>query len=375
MKILIIAHDFPPNPGGIAIFVHNLCLQLTRLGHKVTVLTIYRDNFREFDRQQPYTIYRYSRSKVLSSIKPLFKTLYLYCKNHYDLVFLGHFAASSVLGAVILRKLFGVPYIILSHGNDLQILSSSKLDYLEGKIIINNSSVILGNSRFTSNWIKRISPKSNIDTLNPGVDLEQFKPIMDIDKTKQQYNLHKYKILLTIARLVPRKNIDKVIRALPKVLEKVSDVLYVIVGDGCERGSLENLVAAKKLEKHVRFVGYVEHDLVPSLFYASDIYISPSLIETFGISLIEAAASFKPVIASKIGGIEDAVIDGETGVLVDPNNIDQIANAAIQLLTDEGFRRKLGENGRRRVEQLFSWEKVGERLDKIISEVVNNEQI
>jgi phosphatidylinositol alpha-1,6-mannosyltransferase len=180
--------------------------------------------------------------------------------------------------------------------------------------------------------------------------------------------------------LVVKKNIDGVLKALRQIIGQVPEVRYLIAGDGEERESLEKLRDALGLQPYVLFLGNIEHSKLPSFYCASDLFILPSYevkgnVETFGISFIEASACGKPVIAGKGGGVEDAVIDGETGLLVDPCDIDEIAAAILHLLTDHKLACQMGENGRRKAEQLFSWEKVGERLNKIISEVVNNESV
>ena len=119
MKILVLSYDFPPNPGGVAVFVHNLCLQLYRLGHQVHILTKRRDESETFDKTQPYRIYRYSEQRRLSSLPPITKTLILGQSNRYDVVFLGHFITTHAFGALIHCKLHKIPLVILSHGNDV----------------------------------------------------------------------------------------------------------------------------------------------------------------------------------------------------------------------------------------------------------------
>ena len=175
--------------------------------------------------------------------------------------------------------------------------------------------------------------------------------------------------MLTVGRLVGRKNIEGVLRALPRVTEMVPNLLYLIAGDGKDRERLEVASAQMGLSPFVRFLGYVPDGLLPALYCASDVFLMPSLerknsqdYEGFGIVFSEANACGKPVIGGRSGGMADAVIDGETGLLVDPHSVDEIAAAIIRLLTDQELAHRLGENGRRRVERELSWERVAERL-------------
>ncbi len=237
-------------------------------------------------------------------------------------------------------------------------------------LLINKAALILGNSRFTAERIRMRGFKGPVEVLNPGVDPAAFHPGVDTKEVRQQYGLDGHPVLLTTARLVSKKNIAGVLNALPRVIEQIPNVLYLIAGDGEERDQLETLCDELSLRSYVRFLGYVENSRLPALYRASDLFVMPTKgVESFGISFIEANACAKPVIAGRSVGMTDAVIDGKTGLLVDPHNIDEIASAIIRLLKDRELARRLSENGRRRVEQEFSWEKVGDRLERYLKQV------
>lgn len=128
------------------------------------------------------------------------------------------------------------------------------------------------------------------------------------------------------------------------------------------------------LNSYVRFLGDIENNQVPGYYCASDLFIMPSRdIETFGISYSEANACEKPVIAGEIAGVTGAVVDGETGLLVDPHDTDAISSAIIRLLTNPGLARELGRNGRKRVETELNWEIVGKKLEKFLKQVVRQQ--
>ena len=370
MIILVISLDFPPQPGGIAVFLHNLCTQLSRLEHHVDVLAPARVGCAEADARQRYRVYRYVSPRRPSSIVPIRRTLALYRQHRYDVIFMGLFFTTSALGALILRRLWDVPYVILSHGNDLTQTISNRVDELAARFLLHNATLMLGNSRFTVERIRQAGYKGPVEVLNPGVDPARFHPEVDTTRVRQQYNLDGRRVLLTTARLVAKKNVDGVLRALPKVIEQVPDVLYLVAGDGEERGRLEALRDELGLRSCVRFLGHIENSQLPALYCASDLFVMSSYevkgsgdIETFGISFVEANACGKPVIGGWSGGTVDAVIDGETGLLVDPHDVDGIAEAIVRLLTDCELAHRLGENGRRRVERELNWEKVGGRLE------------
>ena len=375
MKVLTITLDFLPNSGGIAVFLHNLCIQLSCLGHQVDVLKLVRKIGEEADARQPYHVYRYVSWARLSSVVPIRHTLALHRQHHYDVVFIGHFMTTHSLGALALSKLWGVPYVILSHGNDLTYSIFTRTDRIVGRWLLRNAEMMMGNSRFTAKLISKTGYKGHIEILNPGVDQGRFCPEVDTTEVRKQYSLDGRKVLLTVSRLVAKKNVDAVLHALPKVIKHVPNVLFLIAGDGGERENLERLTDKLEVQRHVRFLGHIKHDHLPALYCASNLFVMPSYAseqdrETFGISFIEANACGLPVIAAQSSGMNEAVVEGETALLVDPFNIDEIATAIIRLLTNRELAQRLGANGRRRVEQEFSWEKVGKRLESYLSQVV-----
>lgn len=377
MKVLILSDDFLPTPGGIAIFVCNLCIQLGKDGYQVDILTCTRAESELADENQFYRLSRYSLSRRLSSLVPVVKTLRLHQKNRYDVVFIGHFMTTHALGALVLRWLWGVPYVILSHGNDLRYSVSTRTDAMVAHWLLGHAALMLGNSHYTIQCLREIGYKGKAEVLNPGVDVVQFHPGVITSDVRQRYGLDGHQVLLTTARLVAKKNVEGVLRALPQVIEQVPNVLYLVAGGGEERERLERLCDELRLRSQVRFLGHVENRQLPGLYCASDLFVMPSYevkgsgdIETFGISFVEANACGLPVIGGRSGGTVDAVIDGETGLLVDPYDVDAISTAIIRVLTDRALARRLGENGRRRVERELSWDRVGERLERYLESVV-----
>lgn len=374
MKILLITLDFPPNPGGISIFLQNLCEQLSNFGHKVDVLTSVRDNSVSTGNRRPYDIFRYSSFKFMSSLAPLYKTISLHNKNNYDIIFLGHFITTHALGALFLRKFMNVPYIILSHGNDISGFTKTLIDKLTTRFILSGASLVISNSRFTAHRVNAGGYKGVHEVINPGVDVKLFKPGIDTESVRRQYRLYGRRVILTTARLVAKKNIDSVLRALPDVIKCVPDVLYIVAGDGQERKRLEGLSMELGITDNVKFLGEVENNMLPALYCSSELYVMPSKeiisggdIETFGISFLEASACGLPVIGSHSGGIYDSVIDNETGLLVNPSDASAIASAIIKLLTDNNLARQFGKNGRQRAEREFSWEIIGKRFESVFA--------
>jgi phosphatidyl-myo-inositol dimannoside synthase len=370
MNILVISFDYFPNPGGIAIFMHNICAQLSNLGHRVDIIAKKSGDTNSFDRKQIYNIYRCPIYKHLSSLVPILKTMMLHVKNHYDIIILGHFMTTHAIGAILISELQGIPYVVLSHGNDLDYQISNWIDEIVANIVIKNSSQFLCNSYYVKEKILKKGYRGGVNIFHPGVDTEKFNPNIDKDEIQIRYANKENKIIFTAARLVSYKNIENILRSLVFVIKKIPNITYIIAGEGEQRYNLGNISRDIGIDKYVKFIGYVENDKLPAIYCASDIYVMPSIIETFGISFIEANACGKPVIGGQIGGVEDAIVNGETGLLVNPNNIEEIAEAIIKILSDNNLSEKLGKNGRKRAEKEFDWKIKGKEIETLLQNIL-----
>ncbi len=372
MNILTFTQNYPPVPGGIAAYLYDFCNQLVKEGNRVDVLTQEYKHLEKYTQGKLCRVYRYPYLKCFSAIIPIIKSVILHIRNKYEVIFIGHISSTHALGILALKIFFKVPYVILSHGNELNYSTMLKVDKWIAGILLRNARIVFGNSNFTARQLRKTQDINKIDVLNPGVDIEKFNPDRDTALWRDKYKLEGRKVLVTAARLVAKKNIETVLRALPQIIKKVPNVMYLIAGDGEQRKYLEELTGDLNVSEYVRFVGYIRSDVLASLYCSSDVFIMPACelyandLETFGISYIEASACGKPVIAGRGGGVEDAVVDDRTGLLVDPLNVDKVSEAAIRLLSDTGLAEELGRNGRMRVEKELSWEKVVGRFVDII---------
>jgi len=177
-----------------------------------------------------------------------------------------------------------------------------------------------------------------------------------------RHHLQEKNVVLTIARLVERKGIDVVIKAMPMVLEAIPNVVYLVIGLGPYKGKLERLARDLGLEGRVIFVGHVSDEELPLYYCACDVFVLVSRtltdkgeMEGFGIVYLEAGACGKPVVAGRGGGVEEAVEDGVTGLLVDPLDVGEIAEAIVRILKDKELAKRLGENGRKKAMKQPDW--------------------
>jgi phosphatidylinositol alpha-1,6-mannosyltransferase len=197
-----------------------------------------------------------------------------------------------------------------------------------------------------------------------GTDPAVFSPASDTRALRKRWGVGDDPLVLTVARLVPHKGQDTGIRALASLSGEFPDLRYVLVGEGHDEARLRLLASELGVAGRVVFAGPIPDEELPEAYATSTVYLGASRIdneinvEGFGIAFLEASASGVPVVAGDSGGVRSAVRDGETGVVVPPEDHAAIARAIADFLRDEERRRTFGAAGRRAVESHFNWDRV-----------------
>ena len=280
-----------------------------------------------------------------------------------------------------LAKRHGVPYGVVVHGTELLLLEAkirrSRFKRWTAGGLVTGATVLVANSTWTAalarsvyELLGRSDLAQRVQVVPLGTEPAQFRPGIDPTTIREQYGLTGGPWILTVARLEWHKGIDTVIQALPAVRAAHPTARYVVAGMGPRQPQLEQLAARLGLGDAVKFLGFVPDDALPALYNAVDLYVGASryhelLVEGFGISLVEASASGIAVVGGRSGGVPDAVRDGETGILVDPEQPAAVAAGISRLLADEPLRRRMGAAGRRAVETYYNWGRVAEDFIRI----------
>ncbi len=247
-----------------------------------------------------------------------------------DIIIVGHVNFSPF--CLLIKKFFGIRYAVTVHGIDVwEIKSKMKIEGLKG------AASIISVSHYTEERMVKEIPelRDKVVVIAPTVDSERFTIAEKSAALIASHNLAGKKIVLTVARLSKEegyKGYDKVIRAFPKILAAVPNAHYVIVGNGSDRERMEELVNNLKLEHSVTFAGRVTDEVLPDYYNLADVFAMPSKGEGFGIVFIEAAACGIPVIAGNQDGSVDAALNGELGLLINPDSIEEIEQAIIEVL-------------------------------------------
>jgi glycosyltransferase involved in cell wall biosynthesis len=203
-------------------------------------------------------------------------------------------------------------------------------------------------------------------TLDPHYDFDSLEKY-----TREKLGLPNGRMILTVSRMDASdsyKNIDLLITALPRVLEKIPDAFCVVVGDGNDKRRLQQLSSNLGIAPRVTFPGFVSASVLPSYYELCDLFVLPSTREGFGIVFLEAMHHGKACVGANTGGVPEVVQNGVTGILVEPECASSIENALVQLLSNDSVRSTMGELGRQRLRQHFSFAKFRDRLEGLLCE-------
>ncbi len=370
MRILL-TDDFPPNDGGLATWAYQLAEHINRLNGPMLVITR-GDSPRQraYDRGLDLPVWRmagrdWRRFGYLYIAYYLLR--YMITVGRRPVVYAARWKEGLV--PALLAPVLGLKVIVAAHGNDV-IKKKSAYRQWWFRRTYNRAQAAVAVSRYTARvLIDSGVRRSRVVFIPNGVDPELFRPRERSPGLIQRYGLQSRKVLLTLARLVPRKGQDQVIRALPAVIEAVPEAVYLVAGRGRDEDRLRTLARSLGVADRVIFAGFVDPNELVDHYNLADVYIMPSreiaaaeTVEGFGITFLEANACGIPVIGGRSGGIPDAVVDGQTGLLVDPQDGGQIAAAVIRLLTDADEARRLGAEGRRRVLRELQWKQIARRF-------------
>jgi phosphatidylinositol alpha-1,6-mannosyltransferase len=279
---------------------------------------------------------------------------------------------------LVCKKLFDIKYSVYVYGSETLRFGNSRMMSWLMKKVIEEAEELVPNSEFTMHEYERWGiPREKMVTVIPGVDSVFFQPEEKSRHLVEKYHLQDKQIIMTVGRLDERKGHDMVIRAMAHVVKQFPNVVYMVVGKGREEQRLKNLADTLKLQNLVIFTGFVADESLPDYYNLCDVFVLPNReteshnqlkgdYEGFGVVFLEASACGKPVIAGNSGGSSEAVIDGITGLMVDPRNEDEIGRAIERILSDKIFAKRLGMAGRNRAEKEFDWQHIAKTMGSIL---------
>ena len=378
MEILVVTWNYSPRRGGIENLLGGLCREL-RKKHSVKIITTYSaaSSLSEAD------VFRAPLPGLFSfAIYVLWRGTILLARNdRITVVFGGSVLATPLV--LVLARLFGRRAVVQAHGLDIiyrgflyRQLCVGWLKYCD---------YVVANSGYTAELAQaRGILHERLAIIPPGVDAEHFTGSVDVNAIMQNLGVAERKIILYVGRLAKRKGVKEFIEnSLVRILREMPEVCFLVVG-GAPTDSLvhsedrvseiEAAISRARITEQVRLLGPVCDDEIIKLYQISDVVVLPGLdlqddVEGFGIVALEAASAGKPVVATRVGGIPDAVQDGNSGILVEPGDYSGLTRAIIELLRDGSWRAALGEYGRSRVREQFSWPVISRAYEKLMLEL------
>ncbi|MGW0733307.1 glycosyltransferase family 4 protein [Streptomyces sp. NPDC002851] len=378
-KTLIVTNDFPPRPGGIQAFLHNMALRLDSEQFVVYASTWKRgregaEATAAFDAEQPFTVVRDRTTMLLPTPRVTRRAVDLLREHGCTSVWFGA-AAPLGLMAPALRRAGAERIVATTHGHEAGWAQLPAARQLLRRIGESTDTITYLGEYTRSRVAAALTAEAagRMVQLPPGVDEKTFHPGSGGDEIRARLGLSDRPVVVCVSRLVPRKGQDTLIRALPRILERVPDAVLLIVGGGPYESDLRKLAAQTGVADSVRFTGAVPWEELPAHYGAGDVFAMPCRtrrggldVEGLGIVYLEASATGLPVVAGDSGGAPDAVLDGETGWVVRGGAPEEAASRIVTLLEDPELRKRMGERGREFVEQQWRWDLLAERLKTLL---------
>ncbi|CAN0321939.1 unnamed protein product, partial [Phaeothamnion confervicola] len=274
------------------------------------------------------------------------------------------------VAALVLSRLFAVPYVVHVYGEEINHYAKRGFTKRLMRRVLAGASAVTSISHYTSARLKELGLHLGpVELVRPAVDTERFAGRGGQEARASLGLGANALVLLTVSRLMKRKGHDTVLRALPQVLQRHPEVVYLIGGEGTQETRLRKMTQELGLEAQVRFLGSVAPEQLEGLYSAADLFVHPNRevdgdIEGFGMVFLEASACSVPVVGGNSGGTPDAVQDGISGFLVDPDDVADLTRAILRLLEDAALRRGAGAAGPAWARQ-FTWEKAAGQIQAL----------
>jgi phosphatidylinositol alpha-1,6-mannosyltransferase len=373
-RLLVVTNDFPPRPGGIQTFVHELVRRLDPAD--VVVYTSRWKGWEAFDAAQPFEVIREDTSVLLPTPGVRRRAADLLRSRECDAVLFGAAAPLGLLGPS-LRAAGASRRVALTHGHQAgwaQLPGARQILRRIGEGV----DVVTYLGEYTRRRIgSALSPAAagRMVQLTPGVDTDVFRPDVDGAAVRERYGLGGRPVVVCVSRLMRRKGQDTLIEAFPALKQRIPDAALLIVGGGPYRGRLEQMALDSRWAQDIVFTGSVPWPELPAHYAAGDVFAMPCRtrrrgldVEGLGIVYLEASATALPVVAGDSGGAPDAVLAGKTGWVVrdGPRAVVDTVERLAELLGDPALRATVGEQGRKWVQADWSWARQVERLLRLM---------
>jgi phosphatidylinositol alpha-1,6-mannosyltransferase len=372
MRILIPTADYPPITGGISSVALHVSRELARLGHDVTVVAPRFPGVEASDQAEPVKVIRF-RGYHLGWLRllPLFAAAWPHAGNT-GLILGINVSYGGIIGLWVRRRR-GTPYVAFAYAYEFLKFRRHRVVRALLRRVYNEACGVVAISRFTRDSLVSFGvPADRIEVIHPGAPPARTISSEDVADVKRRFAIEGSRVILGVGRFVPRKGHVTLVRAMRRIIERIPGAALVLVGEGPRPYDAVYEANNLGMRGNVFFPASVSDDDLAALYQACEVFALPTgddggaQVEGFGLVFAEAGAYGKPVVAGRSGGVVDAVLDGETGLIVEPDQPEALADAILSLMENPARAQELGENGRRRVETELNWTRFTERLLQMV---------
>ncbi len=376
LRILMVSNQFAPEIGGVcavtAALASHLSAHVMVAAPKISDPLVPKEEQEAYDNRFAFPVYRVPayETEIPQSLQPRLRGVLQFAVNVFwtrlrAAAFLRRAIRNQPIHVVCIQTLStywiarfcrrynaAIKIIFYLHGEEVAVSPKKRfLDRLKTSALLHADGVVAVSS-FTHDLAQGLGvPSEKLIVVNNGVDAEQFTPGPKDPTIERRFGLIGKQVLLCLARLDERKGQDKLIEAMPLILESVPSAILLIVGGGSDEHRLRGLAVASKVSDSIIFAGTASDEERLLYYRTADVYAMPNRelesgdTEGFGLVFLEAGACGKPVIGGMAGGVPDAILSEVTGYLVDGRSSGEIALACIRLLSDNALATRFGENG------------------------------
>jgi phosphatidylinositol alpha-1,6-mannosyltransferase len=364
-RTLLVTNDYPPRVGGIQRTLEALWRELPP--DRVSVLAPSWAGADSFDAAAPYTIVREPSEFIVPTPGFAARLDDVVATLGVEVVLFGDAFPLALLGPRLARR--GAPYLVAAHGFDywLSVVpgAHASIRYMTSGA----SRVAVMCSEFIARTVRTAVPRDvPVSVLYPGADLLAFRPDLPTADLRERLGVIGRPLVVCVSRLVARKGQDVLIQGMQRIRRQVPEATLAIVGGGPYEERLRAL-ASEAPTGSVVFAGQVSEEDLPRYYAMGDVFAMPCRsrlggmeVEGWGNVFIEASACARPIVVGDSGGARETVVDGESGLLVDGTDLNQVADAVAGLLADPELARRMGAAGRERVERAHAWPAIAARL-------------
>jgi glycosyltransferase involved in cell wall biosynthesis len=366
-RVLILTTAYLPQVGGSELAIKNITDRLPGIYFDL-ITSRSSKNLPEYEKIGAVNVYRVGNSFGLRSfllpknflpIAVFFKACQLIRRyGSYDIIH-AYQASQAAGGGWLLRwKYPHVPFIVtVQEGKELN--KQSLLTKFFRYLIFRKVDMVTVISDYLAKYVRSQNPKIPVSVIPNGVDLDKFKPISGFDEN----------VVITVSRLVPKNGVKDLVKAMAIVKKDVGDTKLVIVGSGPLEKEIRQLIKDLDIDDRVIMVGSQSLENVADYLSKAKVFVRPSLSEGLGTAFLEAMAVGLPIIGTPVGGIPDFLKDGETGLFCKIGDSGDIADKIIKLLENPELRNKLVNNGRKLVEEKYSWDLIASKFKDIYARI------